>query len=156
MVGCRLQYCMAVIGCCLSSLLFICCWFLIFGAQTLHSGLLTTGNKAYWSETYPCITYLSKTYRLLNMSAFKHIADLIISALKCIGIKTYRWFKHIADLNLSALKCIQIKCIACLILPAVKPIGKWQKPNGPHSNRMDWVLTEWTASRMDSTPICLD
>jgi hypothetical protein len=72
-------------------------FYFIFGAQTFRRGLLRIGYEMYRYETYRCITYRSKTYRLLNISAFKHIADLIISDLKCNGIK------HIDGLNISLI-----------------------------------------------------
>ncbi len=46
------------------------------GAQTFRSGLLRIGYEAYQYETFRCITYQSETYRLLNITAFKHFADL--------------------------------------------------------------------------------
>ncbi len=61
------------------------------GAQTFRGGLLRIGYEAYQYETFRCITYQSETYRLLKISTFKHFADLIISALKCIGIQHFQY-----------------------------------------------------------------
>jgi hypothetical protein len=54
--------------------------------------------------------YPSKTYRLVNISSFTVNISLILSYRN----ETYRWIKHIANVKLSALKCIGIKHITDL------------------------------------------